>query len=229
MDQTNTTPVLYGHPLSLYTRKARLALMFQGVEFTLESVLPHTDHAGFCGASPLGKIPAFRDQHTAFADSTVIAHYINKFYPGTKLVPETPDAYAKTLWLEEYSDTVMAPAVGGHLFAEVVLATRLFPREPIQEDIDQAIQVELPKIYAFLDEQLGDSTWFVGEQMTLADVAIGTMLITSYHCGETVPESAPRLRAYMQRFLALPIIQEVLKSEVAVLQQMQYDSPLRAL
>lgn len=225
-EQSSATPILYGHPLSLYTRKARLALLFQGVEHRLEPVTPHADDPGFCGASPLGKIPAFRDEHTAFADSTVIAHYINKFYPGTKLVPETRDGYAKTLWLEEYCDTVMAPVVGGHLFAEVVLAGRLFPREPIQQDIDKATQEEMPKIYPFLEQQLGESLWFAGEELSLADIAIGTMLITAYHCGETVPDTAPRLQAFMQRFLALPVVQGVLNDEIAVLKAMEYDSPI---
>lgn len=221
-------PTLYGHPLSLYTRKARLALLFQGVEHQLSVVPPHSDDQGFCAASPLRKIPAFCDDQTAFADSTVIAHYVNKFYPGRSLIPETPDAYAKTLWFEEYSDTIMAPAVGPHLFAEVVLAQRVFQREPIQADIDKAIGTELPAIYTFLEGQVGEGGWLLGADLTLADIAVGTMMMTAAHCGQFAPESAPKLSAYVDRFLALPEVRQVLAEEIGVMKAIGYDSPLAA-
>ena len=54
------------------------------------------------------------------------------------------------------------------------------------------------------------------------------MLITLYHCGQTVPDSAPNLQAFVERFFALGPVKEVLKQELQVLQALKYDSPLMA-
>lgn len=219
-------PILYGHPISPYVRKARLTLMFYGVDFHHEMNLPHAELEGFCKASPLGRIPAFSDDKVSTADSTVIMHYVSKFYGNNTLFPQDPEGYTQTLWFEEYADTIMTPAIAAHLFAEVVLAGRLFPRAPIQADIDKALNVELPKIYAFLDKQLEGREWLVGSRMTLADIAVASLLIPLYHCGQVIPDTAPNLAAYVQRFFALPIINKVISEEVVMLKAMKYDSPL---
>lgn len=219
-------PTLYGHPVSIYVRKARLALLFSGVEFEHEALTPHAEHAEFRAASPLGKIPAFRDEHIRCADSSVIAHYLNRFYPDAGLIPDDRDGFAQTIWYDEYADSMMAPVVGNHLFAEVVLAGRLFPRAPIQADIDKAVNEELPVIYAFLNERLQGRQWLVADQPNLADIAVGGMMMAVYHCGQQVPESAPALRAWVERFFALPMVRDVLQDEAAMLAQMQYSSPV---
>lgn len=221
-------PVLYGHPISVFARKAELILLEKGIEHEFRVVAPHADDPDFKAASPLGKIPAFKDEHTSFADSSVIFHYLNKFYDGPTLLPEDPDGYAQALWYEEYADTMMVPVIGGHLFAEVVLAERLMNRAPIQADIDKAINEELPVIYAFLEARLAGRDWLVGDALTLADIAVGGVLVTLYHTGQTVPDSAPSLQAYVQRVFALPSFQSVIAQEVQVMQAMQYDSPLKA-
>ncbi len=221
-------PTLYGHPISPYVRKARLVLLFHDIDFEHEMVTPHADHPGFRKASPLGRIPAFRDEAVAFADSSVIAHYICKFHGDNAMLPQDAAGFTRTLWFEEYADSVMTPAIAAHLFAEVVLAGRLFPREPIQADIDKALNQELPKIYAFLDAELQGREWLVTDAPTIADLAVGGLLIALYHCGQEIPESAPALGAYAERFFDLPLIQQVIAQEVEVLRGIGYDSPLAA-
>ncbi len=221
-----TMPTLYGHPVSPYVRKARLTLMFYGVEFQHEMTLPHSDLEGFCKASPLGRIPALSDDRVATSDSSVIVHYISKFYGENRLFPQDAEGFTRTLWFEEYADTVMSPAIAGHLFAEVVLAGRLFPRAPIQSDIDKALNQELPKIYSFLDAQLAGREWLVGDSLSLADIAVGSLLIHLYHCAQVVPDSAPNLAAYVQRFFALPLVRQIITEEVGILKAMNYSSPL---
>ena len=219
-------PVLYGNPLSIFVRKTRLALILGGVEFEHKMVLPHAKDAEFAQASPLGKIPAFRDEHVACADSTVICHYLDKFYCDHSLIPQDRVGYTQTLWLEEYADTVIMPAAAGHLFAEHVLAGRLFPREPIQADIDKAVNEELPKIYAFLDGKLQGREWLVGSSISLADIAVGAMLLAALHCGQGPGDNTPALKAWVGRFLALPQVTAVVAEEVGILATMKYESPM---
>lgn len=223
-----STAILFGHPFSPFVRKTRLVLLYRGIEHEFRVVPPHADDAEFKAASPLGKIPAFKDDKASFADSSVIFHYTNKFYAGPSLLPDDPADYAQALWYEEYADTVMVPVVGGHLFAEVILAERLFNRAPIQADIDKAVNEELPVIYQFLEQRLANKTWLVGDTFTLADLAVGGLLMAIYHCGQVVPDSAPNLQAYVQRVLEQPVFKQVLAEELQLFTAVKYDSPLAA-
>ncbi len=219
-------PTLFAHPLSPYSRKAALVLLFQGIDHHYEMTAPHADNPAFKRASPLGKIPAFQDEHASFADSTVITHYLTKFYAGNRVLPDDPAAYVEALWFEEYADTVMTPVIGGHLFAEMVLAERLFNRAIIQSDIDKAINEELPVIYAFLDSRLKGREWLAGDRLSIADIAVGGLMLSLYHCAQTIPDSAPDLQAYVERFFALPQVQQAMAQEVQVLTAVKYDTPL---
>lgn len=219
-------PTLFAHPLSPYSRKAALVLLFQGVEHDYEMTAPHTDNPDFKAASPLGKIPAFKDENTSFADSTVITHYLAKFYEGNSLLPDSPADFVKSLWFEEYADTIMTPVIGGHLFAEMVLAERLFNRAIIQEDIDKAVNEELPVIYAFLNEKLNGNQWLAGNEISIGDIAVGGLMLSLYHCRQTIPGSAPELQAYVERFFALEPVSKVMAQEVQVLKAVKYDTPL---
>lgn len=221
-------PILFGNPLSPYARKARLILLYRGIDHDYRMTAPHSDDPDFKQASPLGKIPAFKDGNASFADSSVILHYTNKYYDGPPLLPDAPADYAQALWYEEYADTIMVPVIGGHLFAEVVLAERLFKREPIQSDIDKALNKELPVIYSFLNERLAGKTWLVGDSFTLADLAVGGMFQALYHCGQTVPDSAPNLKAFVERVFEEECFKIARAQELQVLAAINYDSPLAA-
>ena len=221
-------PVLFGHPVSPFVRKARLLLGALEIDYDFEVLLPHADNEDFKKASPIGKIPGYKDDLVSTADSTVIAQHLIRYKGGESLLPDEPQTRADTLWLEEYADTVMQPAFGAHLFAEVVLAGRIFPREPIQEDIDKALNEEIPKIVKFMNGRLEGRDWLVTDQPVLADYAVGGQLMTLYHCGETVPDSAPALQAYAERFFALPVAQSLIAYECQVMNSIKYESPLAA-
>lgn len=219
-------PILFAHPLSPYSRKAALVLNFMGLDYQYEMTAPHGDNPDFKAASPLGKIPAFKDDKVAFADSSVITHYVSKFYDGQSVLPDSPEEFAQSLWYEEYADTVMTPVFGGHLFAEVVLAERLFNRAPIQADIDKAVNEELPVIYKFLNARLEGREWLASAKPSIGDIGVGGLMLTLYHCSQTVPDSAPNLQAYVERFFALPEVKAVMAQEVQVMKAVKYESPL---
>ncbi len=219
-------PILFGHPVSPFVRKARTILALKGIDHEFRVVTPGSDDVAFRAASPLGKIPAFQDDNARFGDSTVLFHYLNRFYEGASLLPDAPQEFASALWFEEYADTVLTGIVGGHLFAEVVLAERLFGRAPVQADIDKALNEELPKVYRLLNDALDGRDWLVGDALSIADVAVGGCMVTLYHCGETVPDSAPSLAAFVERYLAQDAVRSIVASEVQALAAMKYESPL---
>lgn len=219
-------PTLYGHPFSLYSRKAHLALLRKGIDFDYVNTMPRSQDEPFKSLSPLGKIPAYQDDIDGFSDSSVIAQHVDIEYDGPALIPAEAKARNKTLWWDKYADGKMTPIIAGHLFAEVVMAQYVFKRPVIQADIDKAINEELPALHAFLNDNLSGDSWIAGDELSLADISVGGLLITLLHTGQTIPDTAPNVQAYADRFLALPMVQQVLAVELKVMQAVGYASPL---
>ena len=59
--------------------------------------------------SPLGRVPALKNDTDHIADSAVIAAYLEKKFPDTTpLYPDDPAMYAKALWFENFADHVLS-------------------------------------------------------------------------------------------------------------------------
>jgi glutathione S-transferase len=205
---------LYGAHISPYVRKTRLALALKGVVYEHIPVIPigGNQPLEFKANSPLGKIPLLRVGDAYIPDSTVICAWLERALPQPPLLPADNLLAAKALWYEEYADSHMTAVIGGHLFAEVVLAPMVFKREPIQSDIDAALNVEIPAICTYLDSELkGD--YLVGDHITIADIAVAGLFVTMQHCDQYCDASRwPKLAAYVERMhnseLFVPIIAE---------------------
>lgn len=219
-------PTLYGNFASPFVRKVRLVLAAKGIEHQHEQTIPHQGGDDFKAASPLGKIPAWRDDNVAISDSSVIIQYLETFYPGEKLIPDTANEYARTLWFEEFADGKLVPILGAHLFAEVVLAKHLFKREPIQSDIDKALNEELPAILPYLESQITDQQYLVGDNLSLADIAIAGVFLLLYLCGHAIDgNTAPQFKAYIERLHREEPFATLFRGDIAGLKQLGYDSP----
>ncbi|MDH3587815.1 MAG: glutathione S-transferase family protein [Gammaproteobacteria bacterium] len=222
-----TKPILYGIFLSPYVRKTCLVLAHKGIDYEHLQLPPRNDDPGFREASPLGKIPAWRDEHGAFSDSSVIIQYLERFYPGPALLPESPHSFARALWFEEYADSNLIPIFGGHLFAEEVLAERVFKRPASQSDIDKALNEEIPVVSAYLESQIKGQQFLVGDSLTLADITVGSVLLLLYHTGRAIDQGvAPELAAYVDRLYRVEPFAGVIRSDVAGLHQLGWESPM---
>lgn len=216
------TITLYGAPVSPYVRKTRLALAFKEIEYQNVPVLPRSAKQPeiFVQHSPLRKIPLLQVGDEFIADSTAICLSLDKIKPAPPLLPEDLTGYGRAIWFEEYADGPMSTAIASHLFAEVVLAKIFFKREPIQADIDKAIQEELPFIFDLLDRELkGD--FLVGDTLTLGDIAVCGLFVAMHHCGVRCDEDKwPKLAHYIKRVHDLPFFNKVIEQEQQLLRQM---------
>ena len=210
---------LYGAYLSSYVRKTRLVLAYKNLQYQHISVSPKMSDppAEFEANSPLGKIPLARVGDCWLPDSSVICAWAERAVPEPALLPSDNFAAARALWYEEYADTRMTQVIGGHLFAERILARSLFKREPIQADIDAAIGQEIPEICEYLNGELqGD--YLLGEQFTLADIAVCSLFVTMQHCQEVCDaERWPQLAAYIDRVIGGELFKPVVNEEKQIL------------
>lgn len=210
---------LYGVEPSPYVRKVRLALAFKGIAYEQVSVVPFGDAQPqeFKDHSPLGKIPLLSIGDDYISDSAVILDFLEREFPTPALLPADNVAAAKALWFCEYASSVMVTALGGHLFAEMYMARAFFNREPLQSDIDLAINEEIPAIFTYLEQQLG-SDYLVGNEFTMADLCVGAMLVLVKHCKQSCDaERWPKVATYIDRVHSLDIFKQLISEEQNIL------------
>lgn len=104
--------IIFGFPTSPYVRKCLHIAEEKSVGTQLVPATPHKPTPEFLAASPFRMMPAMQDGEFRLADSTAIAFYLDAKYPVPALLPaDTPDnaeARGRTMWLDEFADTVLA-------------------------------------------------------------------------------------------------------------------------
>lgn len=209
---------LYGAPLSPFVRKVRLYLLEKGLDYQLEVVSPFSQPSWFRELSPLGRIPALRDGDTTLADSSVICQYLEEKHADiAPLYGRDAGERARVRWLEKYSDYELAPLATFGVFRNRTLKPSM--GQPCDEATVQAALVDkLPPHFDYLERTLGDAEYFVGEHLTMADLAFVTQLVNMEHGGERLDAGRwPRLAAHYERLAARESVQAVLPGEQKIL------------
>ena len=190
---------LYGAGLSPFVRKVRVVLAEKKVAYEHDPVVPFNVSAEYKAISPLGKIPAYRDEKGALPDSSVICAYLEKRHPTPALYPSDPYEYARALWFEEYADSAIVAVAGAKIFFPRVVGPRFFNQPADEAVIGKAIAEELPPLFDYLESQLSGD-WLAGGQFSIADVAIGTQFVNMRLAGVTLDAQRwPKLTRYVAR------------------------------
>jgi len=205
---------LYGINLSTFTRKVRLALLEKGIEHHFE-VAP-MGSPKVRALHPLGKIPVVEDAGLVVPDSSVIIAWLERTYPALPLYPSDAGQFARALWLEEYADTRLREATLPYFSENVVKP--VFQGKPGDEAVLAGAAALRDEAFAYLERELPERGFAVGEALSVADVAIGAQLIT-YHQGAGEPDRDrwPRLIGYYEALLARPQWSAVIVEEQGAL------------
>ncbi len=208
---------LYGAGLSPFVRKVRVVLAEKKVAYDHDPVVPFNVSAEYKAISPLGKIPAYRDEHGALADSSVICAYLEKRHPSPSLYPSDSYEYARALWFEEYADSAIVAVAGAKIFFPRVVGPRFFNQPADETAIGKAIAEDLPPLFDYLESQLtGD--WLAGGQFSIADVAVGTQFANMRLAGVTLDAQRwPKLARYVARVHERPAFKALIDEDRAAL------------
>jgi glutathione S-transferase len=189
---------LYGVNASPFVRKVRVVLAEKQIPYDLDPVIPVNVSPEFKQMSPLGKIPAWRDERGTLSDSSVISAYLERVKPEPSLYPRDPYEFARALWLEEYADTGLANVFGPKIFFVRVVGPRLFQQPSDEAAVAKVIDEELPPLFDYLESQLGSADTIVGKSLSIADVAIGSQFVNLRHAGVNVDSKRwPKLARYV--------------------------------
>jgi len=209
---------LWGVKVSPYVRKVMVALAEKSINYEQQEILPtvllnalgETVPVEFSKASPLGKIPLLQVGDMAIADSAVIAQYLDRKYPTVNaLYPVDPEAYAKALWFEHYSDNVLTAVAYAKIFVERIVKAKVLKMPADEQLVEQAINDELPPLLDYLESASTETDWLAGQSFSMADVAIATQLLALQMAGFELQETQwPNLSAYFSRVIARPSFSE---------------------
>jgi glutathione S-transferase len=210
--------ILFGSSLSPFVRKVLAYAAEREIEIELQPTGIGDPNPEFRKASPFGKMPGFADGDYYLADSSAIIHYLEAKYPEKPLIPAEPKARGKTIWFEEFSDTILV-ACGGKIFFNLVVAPRFLGLPGDPEAARQAELNDLPPILDYLESVVpGEGGYLVGDSLTLADIAVASPFANFRHTNTRVdPGKYPRTVAYVDRMLERPSLASWIEREAGFL------------
>lgn len=208
--------ILYGNSLSPYVRKVLAYSVEKGLKLELRQVGIGNVDPEFRAASPFGKMPGFRDGDFAISDSTAIVTYLEALHPQPALIPAEPRSRARTIWFDEFADTILVAAAGKIFFNRIVAP--MIGREGDLAAAAAAERDEVPPVLDYLESVIPDSGFLVDDRLTLADLSVASPFANLAHCEFCLDAGRwPRVKAYAERILARPSFAPIVAGETAFL------------
>lgn len=210
---------LYSGPLSLFARKAEIALHEKGLPFEREMV-PFSQAKGYSpkhpavlAANPKAQVPVLVDGDLTLFDSTLIFEYLEDTHPKPALWPADPKARARARLVELTADEILLP-----------LVARLMHRSEPQ-DVDgerherreaeaRLAESALAARYGQLAEQLQGKDFFCATY-SYADIAMFMEIFWALRLKGPRLGSAPALEAWYERVGSRPAVARVAAEIIA--------------
>ncbi|MFL6841401.1 MAG: glutathione S-transferase family protein [Sphingomicrobium sp.] len=210
--------ILYGSSLSPFVRKTLAYASEKGIELELQPTGFPNPSPEYLEASPFKKMPALRDGDYTLADSSAIIQYLEAKFPEPALIPADAKLRGKTIWFDEFSDTILT-SCGAKMFFNRVVAPRFLGREGDLAAADAAEREELPPILDYLERTVPDAGGFlVGDSITLADIAVASPFANLEHLNCEIDKGRHgRVLAYVGSILSRPSFVQWTEREKAFL------------
>ena len=192
---------LYYAPASAYARPVWLALLEKQLPFELIPIRLDGEQfrPEFLALNPFSHVPVLIDGDLRIIESLAILDYLEVQYPDPPLLPSDPVDLAHVRMVQLIAVNELLPALINGL---IHLSTG-----------DQSSEVEycqgrMMKVLAFLEDLLGGSPYFAGEQLTLAEIVAGTLVGRVTDLGIDLAQY-PNLKGWMARLLQRPTWQQI--------------------
>jgi glutathione S-transferase len=191
---------LYAHPFAAYCWKVLIALYENGTAFRYRMV---DDAAGFAELEalwPLRKFPVLKDDDTSVIESSVIIEHLMHRHPGPmRLIPQDIDVALQARFMDRFFDNyVMTPM-------QKLVSDRM--RAEGEHDAKGVAEARmlLDAAYGWLEKQVTQNLWAVGNNFTLADCAAAPALFYADWV-HPIGDRFPGVCTYRARLLARPSV-----------------------
>lgn len=200
---------LHLHPLASFCHKVLIALYENDIQF--EPSLVDFSNPGSAAAHierwPVGKIPVLHDSNgnRVVAETSIIIEYVQQHYPGPlRLIPAAPDHQLDTRLWDRFFDLYVSVPM------QKIVGDRIRPGGAQDAHGVAEAHATLETAYDMIEGQLYNGPWITGRDFTMADCSALPALFfaTIVH---PPGENRPQLGAYLERLLARPSVQRVLR------------------
>ncbi|BAZ38444.1 glutathione transferase [Calothrix sp. NIES-4101] len=182
----------YYNPVSANVRRVWVALLEKQIPF--EPILVNLDgdqfDNNFTAVNSLQRVPVIVDNGFRIIESLAILDYLEAKYPTRSLMPNDPENIAIVRMVEMVAVN------------ELQLAMLLLTRPLVGLDVDNqkldAAKERVISVMQFYENMLEKHSYFVGEELTLADIVAGTLLPSLYLFGFSL-DPYHRLKAWLER------------------------------
>ncbi len=161
---------LVGSAASPFARKARIVAAEKRIEYAWQLANPWAADSGVADLNPLGKVPVLvLDDGTALYDSRVICEFLDAVSPIGRLLPADNRERIEVRRWEALADGIV----------DAGALARAEGQRPSHEQSPSWTDRQLKKVARGLDaleSQLGARAYCCGNNLTLADVAVGACL-----------------------------------------------------
>jgi glutathione S-transferase len=195
----------YARP-SAYARPVWLALLEKQLPFELIAV----DLSGqqfepdFLAVNPFSHVPVLVDGDFRVLESLAILDYLEARYPERALLPTSPTALARVRMVQTVALNELLPAV----FRLLLQGERPGDTSDQTAEAIEYAQLRAMTTLTFLENLLGDSPYFAGDQLTLAEIVAGTIVHKLPDLGVALVDY-PGLNRWSERLLARPTWQQI--------------------
>ncbi len=155
--------VLYSYRRCPYAMRARMALAYAQIPVEIREISLREKPASMLAISPKGTVPVLKADDLVIEQSLEIMFWaLQKSDPDQWLKPSVLD---EALQLIELNDGSFKALLDQYKYPERIKVSPSLTREAI---LEKAIQTFI----APLDERLGSQPFLLGDQLTIADIAI---------------------------------------------------------
>lgn len=186
--------------------RVRWALEEAGLDYRVR-LIGGERPAGYSEEQAFNQVPCFRDETVQIFESGAILQYIGE--KSEALLPRDPQAKFRAIQWVFAAVSSVEPFVQFRALLNVVFADQPWA-EPAKPTFEHFARLRLKQ----LSDRLGDKQWLEGEQFTIGDLMMVTVLRIADRSGQLA--DFPTLAAYVKRGEARPAFQRALGDQLAV-------------
>ena len=192
---------LFAHPFSSYCQKVLIALWADGTPFEYRMLdEQHPENMEELERHwPFRLFPLLLDGGRPVVETSCIIEHLQARHPGPNRWIPDGEAGRRVRFLDRFFDLYVMDQMSVPVF------DALRPEESRDPFGVAKARERLLLAYDWLEANLGDGPWAIGDRFTLADCAAAPSLFYADWIEQIGPQR-PRLAAYRARLLAYPIV-----------------------